>query len=627
MIQDERLVHPMIRRLNAFVVLCGLFSTVPLSAQIQGAWANTGNIPTALEYNIQVRLSNGNVLIAGGWDGTSYYAAAQLYNPGKGTWAATESMAIPRSQFAAVVLPSGKVLVEGGSTGNGAAVSDSAELYDPNTGTWSSAGNMSVARYGHTATLLQDGKVMVTGGCVASNCSSVTGVTEIYDPINNTWTVTHYPLNTARAFQTATLLANGKVLVVGGCTSYCVNGINGLFSSEIFIINTNPSNLSNSTWTNGPSSSVRRYGHSATLLANGKVLVAGGTASYVTYAEADLYDPTVTPLTPNGAFTATGSLTAPKGRYAHTATALPKSTVFPSGIVLLAGGEYIQPCGPGAYCPYPLNTAEIYDVQSGKFSPTGNLQVARASHTATLLAGNDMLVVGGCVVRWCTSGLLTSASEVYTPLTLSISSYSLNFGLAQTGVPSPGQTVKVTNVSDAPVTFTSIAPSGDFLQTKTCPITPQTLAVGATCTINLSFKPMATGTRTGAVTLHDNSLGNPTQTIKLTGIGQPYAITLSPNPLNLGQVVPGPGQQSTATVTVRNNGGAQVSISSMSATPTGVFTVTSSNCPSTLVVQQTCTVTIKFTPPDSVPYTGTLQVFDNALGSPHVAKLTGTGID
>lgn len=135
------------------------------------------------------------------------------------------------------------------------------------------------------------------------------GVTEIYHPpttINTTgyWTTTNYPLNTARAFQTATLLGNGKVLEVGGChLSYCLTS---LASKEIY-------NSANNPWTNGPSSSVQRYGHSATLLANGKVLVAGGTTSYATYAQADLYDPAVKP---NGAFTATGSLH--KGRCAHT---------------------------------------------------------------------------------------------------------------------------------------------------------------------------------------------------------------------------------------------------------------------------------------------------------------------
>lgn len=116
------------------------------------------------------------MLIAGGTDGTNYFTAAQLFNPANGTWSATGSMAIARSQFAAVVLPSGKVLVEGGSTGNGSAIFASAELYDPSTGTWSSGGYMSVARYAHTATLLPDGTVMVTGHCVSSSCSSVTGL-------------------------------------------------------------------------------------------------------------------------------------------------------------------------------------------------------------------------------------------------------------------------------------------------------------------------------------------------------------------------------------------------------------------------------------------------------------------
>ena len=61
-----------------------------------------------------------------------------------------------------------------------------------------------------------------------------------------------------------------------------------LASKEIY-------NSANNPWTNGPSSSVQRYGHSATLLANGKVLVAGGTTAYATYAQADLYDPAVKP--------------------------------------------------------------------------------------------------------------------------------------------------------------------------------------------------------------------------------------------------------------------------------------------------------------------------------------------
>jgi hypothetical protein len=524
-------------------------------------------------------------------------------------------MATGRAQFVAVVLPGGKVLVAGG-TGAGSAILASAELYDPLTGTWSPAGSMSVARYGHTATLLQ-GKVMVTGGCVASSCSALTGVTEIYDPGSNSWTATHSPLNTARAFQTATLLGNGKVLIVGGCnSSYCVNRLS---NSEIF--NTNSSNLIASTWTNGPNSSVARYLHTATLLSNGKVLVAGGDGQYTALAQADLYDPTVPPA---GNFSPTTSLNK-LGRFAHTATALPNNTV------LLAAGEALQPCYR-SHCPYPLSTAEIYDynVSPPTVSPTaGVLNTARGFHTATLLASNDVLVAGGCTGgRYCPK--VTAASEIYTPLTLSISTYSLYFGLEEKGVTSPGQTITVTNVSHAPVTFTSVTASGDFWQTKTCPITPQKLAVGANCTINVTFKPTATGTRPGAVTLIDNSVGSPRQTIVLTGTGEQYSISFTPNSLTLPSVIPG-GGTTYATATVTNDGSAPVTISNIAITPAdGTFTVYSTNCPvkpSTLGVNLTCTIQVGFTPPDSIPYTETLQVFDNAPGSPHLLTLTGTGID
>ena len=119
-------------RLMTLAVVCSLVVVVPLCAQVQGAWANTGTPSSALYYTVQVRLANGNVLIAGGTDGTNYFTAAQVYNPGKGTWSATGSMASGRAEFAAVVLPSGKVLVEGG-TGAGSAIFASAELYDPAT--------------------------------------------------------------------------------------------------------------------------------------------------------------------------------------------------------------------------------------------------------------------------------------------------------------------------------------------------------------------------------------------------------------------------------------------------------------------------------------------------------------
>src|SRR5258708_6000779 len=161
----------------------------------------------------QVTLATG-ALAAGGTDGVSVLASAELYNASSGKWNATSSMTQARENFPAVVLSNGKVLVSGG-LGTSSIVLASAELYDPTTGAWSSAGVLSVARYGHTATLLQSGKVLVTGGCTVSNCSTDTAVSELYDPVSNSWSTTGN-LNTARYSHTALLLKTGKVLAIRG---------------------------------------------------------------------------------------------------------------------------------------------------------------------------------------------------------------------------------------------------------------------------------------------------------------------------------------------------------------------------------------------------------------------------
>src|SRR5213078_2182015 len=121
---------------------------------------------------------------------------------------ATGSLGAGRYRHTATLLPSGKVLVAGGSNGSDLS---SAELYDPASGTWTATGSLGTARDAHTATLLPNGKVLVAGGSTGSGLSSA----ELYDPASGTWTTTG-SLGTARDAHTATLLPNGKVLVAGG---------------------------------------------------------------------------------------------------------------------------------------------------------------------------------------------------------------------------------------------------------------------------------------------------------------------------------------------------------------------------------------------------------------------------
>ena len=123
----------------------------------------------------------------------------------------------PRAGHTATLLTNGKVLIVGGSPSFPA----SAELYDPVTGTFAATGNMTKGRANHTATLLPDGKVLIVGGCASLTSSGgcilpALSSAELYDPVTGNFTPTGSMITGRAAWFTATLLANGKVLIVGG---------------------------------------------------------------------------------------------------------------------------------------------------------------------------------------------------------------------------------------------------------------------------------------------------------------------------------------------------------------------------------------------------------------------------
>jgi len=331
-------------------------------------------------------LRDGTVLIVGlGFaNGNVPVEGAALYDPRKGVGSAT-------------LLADGTVLVAGaGPLGTGA------ERYDPSTGQWTDTGSMSVGRpaysqtkerwasdpAGYSATLLMDGRVLVAGGAESpfgTIPKVVVANAELYDPSTGRWTATGSMLN-ARANHTATLLPDGKVLVAGGA-SYAPGGPSGLDSAEMY-------DPATGIWSATGSLRQARASHTATLLENGTVLVAGNAIEISARASTELFDPIA------GLWSGSGDMTAP--RSGQTATLLL------DGNVLVVGGRT-----PDQNGPKPAATAEIYDAATGLWTATVAMADRRAQHAAVLLLDGRALVVGGekdfLTMNWL------SSSELYDP--------------------------------------------------------------------------------------------------------------------------------------------------------------------------------------------------------------------
>ncbi len=294
------------------------------------------------------------------------------------TWRETGSMTYKRGMQAATLLADGRVLVVGG-LGNNGGTRASTELYDPAKGKWTTTGYMSYKRQDHTATRLNGGMVLVSGGL--SENSVVRASAELYDPATGKWTLT-VPLNFARSFHTSTLLADGKVLVTGGENGWTATFL-ALASAELY-------DPATGKWTVTGSLNYKRRYHTATLLADGRILVAGGNDTSNTLASAEIYDPTT------GQWSATGAMT--DERQSHTATLLA------DGRVLVVGGwdaNFLEVTG----------SAEIYDPGTGLWTTTNPLTYARSDHSATLLGNHKLLVTGGVGYA------LRASSELYDPVT------------------------------------------------------------------------------------------------------------------------------------------------------------------------------------------------------------------
>ena len=367
-----------------------------------GTWTAAGPLPAKAYLQAATDLGDGTVLVTGGRDDATSdshsLALAELFDAGTGTWTPAASMASGRSVHTATRLSDGRVLVAGGFDDWAALAT--AEIFEPGTGIWAPTGSMVEARGYHTATLLPDGRVLVAGG--RSNNSSTghaLSSAELFDPTTGVWTPTA-SMSRGRAYHTATLLPDGRVLVAGA-------GVDGARvdvadTAELY-------DPATGRWTPTGSMTVPRAGHAAVLLSTGEVLVAGGNDSTAGWfqagsgpalASAELYDAAT------GSWTATGDM--------HRPHALLTATVLADGEVLVTGGRVGGHGASSGTSTYDTGNgsavAELFDPTTGAWTPTAPLGQRRELQIAVALPDGRVLVAGGFDCRRA-----LRSTEIYDP--------------------------------------------------------------------------------------------------------------------------------------------------------------------------------------------------------------------
>jgi hypothetical protein len=353
---------------------------LPATPPASGRWQQLPPMPTARAYFTATVLRDGRILIVGGQIkegavGGPATDMVQIFDPATGKFALTASLGIARGGHTATLLPDGRVLVAGGYPALISGAINSAEIYDPASGTWHAAASMNIARIGHAAVLLQTGKVLVVGGGPGRNGISPGGsapakiAPEIYDPATDAWTKTAMPILDRPVRPTATRLHDGRVLVVGGMYMW-QSPDESVESSELYDPTSN-------TWSVVPDDALSgaRQDHSATLLPNGQVLIAGGMHDLAPIRSASLYDPA-----------------------SNSWIELPNMTDSRcgQGAVLLSTGKVLLVGGGCGWSEAMQNAgAEEYDPSSFRWFAVAPLALPRGFVQVVDVGGGHVLALGG----------------------------------------------------------------------------------------------------------------------------------------------------------------------------------------------------------------------------------------
>jgi len=287
---------------------------------------------------------------------SSYFDRAT--SPASGSIVRAGQMIAARFDHAAVLLPSGRVLIVGGIERNG-VIEPSAEVFDPATGQFTATGRPQTQHgWGVTATLLRSHSVLVAGGSTSCDSLCYTASAELYDAETGTFSPTG-KMTVPRAEARTAVLRNGDVLLVGGAA---VTGGSSFVSAELYHPSSGtftaigPTHLSDAT--------------QIVLLNDGKALVVGNSGT-------DVYDPSTKH------FTSSGAMTVPRSKFG--------SALLPDGRVLIAGGQAGGPLGTR------VTSTQIYDPAQGRFAPGPELNERRFKLSKAVVSLKDgrVLIAGG----------------------------------------------------------------------------------------------------------------------------------------------------------------------------------------------------------------------------------------
>jgi len=267
---------------------------------VSNTYTATGSMGTARTLHAACLLADGRVMVAGGTSDltdttaaiTSTLTSVEIYNPTTGTWSNGPALGGRRLAPAMTLLPNNQIMVSGGVEVGFlfglpiSAVSTTAvQRWNPTTNTWTNGPNMNQDRTGHhyNQVTLDDGRVLMTGGTLvpnllgAANATPIQGA-EAYNPATNTWATHNMP--TARALHSATKLADGRVVVCGGAQ--------GTLTTPVSIDNVEVFQPASNTWTVLPSLTGPRSAHAAALLPDGTLALFGGQGASTTVATVEM---------------------------------------------------------------------------------------------------------------------------------------------------------------------------------------------------------------------------------------------------------------------------------------------------------------------------------------------------